>query len=498
MNIEIGGVGEEFRYSLEHIARLFFEEVNVSFTRDEQRDIQIQFKLATAKEIKVQGQLNAGNEMKQASFSLAISPDEPLKKQVKKVLNHVYFTLLEDFTGMVQPWGMLTGIRPTKLIHKMKREGRDNASIREELAVVYRVSEEKIALLENIAERQLSVVPDLYEIGKEVSIYIGIPFCPTKCAYCTFPAYAIEANRGSVDGFLAGLHYEIAETGKWLKENGIQITTIYYGGGTPTSITAEQMDALYEQVHRSFPNMERIRELTVEAGRPDTITEDKIAVLKKWNVDRISINPQSFENETLHAIGRHHSVEETIEKFQLARALGMNNINMDLIIGLPGEGIIEMEHTLVETAKLLPESLTVHTLSFKRASTMTKNKEKYKVASREEVAEMMELTTEWTKQYNYEPYYLYRQKNILGNLENVGYALEGKESIYNIMIMEEVQTIIGLGCGAASKLVDPQTGKITRYANPKDPHTYNERYKHYTHEKLAKLSEIFEIKNFQS
>ena len=201
---------------------------------------------------------------------------------------------------------------------------------------------------------------------------------------------------------------------------------------------------------------------------------------------------ETKENETLKAIGRHHTVEETIEKYHLSRNAGMSNINMDLIIGLPGEGVKEFRNSLSETEKLMPESLTVHTLSFKRASEMTKNKHKYKVAGREEIVAMMDDAVSWTKQHGYHPYYLYRQKNILGNLENIGYSLPGQESIYNIMIMEEKQTIIGIGCGAASKFVDPGTGKITHFSNPKDPKTYNDRFEHYTEEKLRYLSGLFD------
>ncbi len=374
----------------------------------------------------------------------------------------------------------------------MKRAGLSKEEIAEELHTVYAVSREKIALLERIVERQLSVIPDLYQLDQGVSIYIGIPFCPTKCAYCTFPAYAINEKDGSVERFLDGLHYEMEETGKWLKDHNIPVTTVYYGGGTPTSITADQMDALYAHMIDVFPNVNSLRELTVEAGRPDTITLDKLKVLKKYKIDRISINPQSFTDETLQAIGRHHSVEETVEKFKLAKAYGLGNINMDLIIGLPNEGVAEMENTLKETKKLGPESLTVHTLSFKRASDMTKNKEKYKVAGREEIGQMMKMTSGWMEEHNYAPYYLYRQKNILGNLENVGYALPARESLYNIIIMEECQTIIGLGCGASSKFVESGTGVITRHANPKNPRAYNERYKEYTHDKIKRLEALFQ------
>ena len=417
--------------------------------------------------------------------------DKDRKKLIKRTLSRALLQVLESYTGFEQPWGTLTGIRPTKLMHQKERQKVKMEQAKLELQEEFLITTDKAELMQKIVERQLQAVPDLYQLRKEVSIYIGIPFCPTKCAYCTFPAYSIQGRQGSVDSFLGGLHYEMQMIGKWLKQKGMAITTVYFGGGTPTSITAEEMNDLYEEMVQSFPDVQSIREITVEAGRPDTITPEKIEVLKKYKIDRISINPQSYNQETLEAIGRHHTVEETIEKYKLARQMGIDNINMDLIIGLPGEGMAEFNHTLQETEKLMPESLTVHTLSFKRASEMTKNKSKYKVADREEVAWMMKEAERWTLEKGYVPYYLYRQKNILGNLENVGYSKPGKESIYNIMIMEEVQTIIGLGCGASSKFIHPETGKITRFANPKEPRAYNDAFMKYTEDKIKLLDEHF-------
>ena len=418
---------------------------------------------------------------------------EERRKTVRQTLNRALLDVLRQETGLEQPWGILTGVRPTKLMHDGLRRGRPRVEIRRMLREEYLVSDGKIALMERIVDRQLAALPDLYELRDEVSVYIGIPFCPTKCAYCTFPAYDINGRQGSVSGFLAGLHEEIRVIGQWLKERGVRITTVYFGGGTPTSITAEEMDALYAEMYRSFPNPDAIREVTVEAGRPDTITPEKLDVLRKWNVDRISINPQSYIQETLDRIGRHHTVEETVEKFRLARRMGMTNINMDLIIGLPGEGPAEFAHSLAETEKLMPESLTIHTLSFKRASEMTRHRgeEKYRVASRDEINAMMDAAVSWTASHGYVPYYLYRQKNILGNLENVGYALPGKESLYNILIIEEMQTIVGLGCGATSKWIDPATGEITRLANPKEPRAYIDTYRKYIELKMEALEKWY-------
>jgi len=494
----IGLEDERFDRQLQLIANLFFEESQILKSPGDKAEVTIKFQLQVSETVFVTAELT-GNDRK-VLFSeyhkdlLPTNSEKELFKQIKNAVAHVYLTVLQDWTGMIQKWGILTGIRPTKLLHRKVQEGILLELAHQQLKDDYLITDEKIELMQQIVDRQLAVVPDLYSLQKEVSIYIGIPFCPTKCAYCTFPAYAINGRQGSVDSFLGGLHYEMQKIGQWLKEKGIRITTVYYGGGTPTSITAEEMDMLYEEMYASFPDVENIREVTVEAGRPDTITPEKLDVLKKWKIDRISINPQSYTQETLKAIGRHHTVTETIEKYHLARSMGMNNINMDLIIGLPGEGVAEMTHSLNETEKLMPESVTVHTLSFKRASEMTQNKAKYKVADRTEVEKMMELAQDWTASHGYVPYYLYRQKNILGNLENVGYSIPNQESIYNIMIMEEQQTIIGLGCGAASKFIDPVTGKITHFANPKDPKTYNDSFEEYTDKKINILDELFSEK----
>ena len=476
-----------------HLANLFFEQSKIS-TDAEEEGILVDLSI-TREGATITGFAHLthnGNEYS-ATFSEQVTTDESETetRQLKRIYSHVFLEVLEQLTGMKQSWGILTGIRPMKLFHKYRQQGHSVEEAKRLLMEKHRISEEKSELLATIERVQLKAIPDLHEIQNDVSIYIGIPFCPTKCAYCTFPAYAIHRKNGRVENFLDGLHEEIREIGKWLTERNIKITTIYFGGGTPTSIEAEEMDALYQTMYDSFPHMKEVREVTVEAGRPDTITPAKIDVLKKWGIDRISVNPQSYTDETLKAIGRHHSVQETIDKFWLSRNMGMKNINMDLIIGLPNEGIDEFRHSLDETEKMQPESLTVHTLSFKRASEMTRNKEKYKVADRETVEQMMQLGEQWTKENGYLPYYLYRQKNILGNLENVGYAKLGEESLYNIIIMEEVQTIIGVGCGASSKFMDPLTGKITQFQNPKDPAAYILTFEEYIEKKIEHLERIF-------
>ena len=489
---------EDWNRVLNHIANLFYEDSVIQFTQDG-ADMSISFKhhIDSNYTITTHATLEVDGETYTSDYSIGYAKEGTEKEQsirMKRALSHVMLDVLEQYSGMTQQWGILTGVRPTKLYHKLRKEGKNPEEIFEILKTDYRLSDAKINLLKEIVARQLLVIPDLDELGKEISIYIGVPFCPTMCAYCTFPAYAIQSNRkaGRVEKFIDGLHIELREMGKWLTEKNMRITSIYWGGGTPTSIEADEMDALYQTMFDSFPNPESIREITVEAGRPDTITPEKIEVLKKWGIDRISVNPQSYTQETLKAIGRHHTVEETVEKFWLSRNMGMNNINMDLIIGLPNEGIEEFQHSLDESEKMQPESLTVHTLSYKRASEMTRNKDKYKVADRDTVSKMMDMASKWTKENGYVPYYLYRQKNILGNLENVGYCKPGEESIYNIVIMEEVQTILGIGCGASSKFVHPETGKITQFHNPKDPAAYIMTFEDAIKKKIEILDGIYE------
>ncbi|SFF64550.1 oxygen-independent coproporphyrinogen-3 oxidase [Planifilum fulgidum] len=496
----ITGVEPAFYRDIELIAGLFFEEVKAVEPSAGPGDYAVRFFVEESPgEVTVTARLAEGDGEPRWSASHRRNVEEGevrlRRRRLKQAISHALLQVLQQATGIVQPWGILTGVRPTKLMHKLLLEGRPWPEVRRVLEGDYLLIPEKIDLLEEIVLRQRKVLPDLYELDRsEVSLYIGIPFCPTKCAYCTFPAYAIRGRNGSVEEFLACLHEEIAAVGEWLATAGLRVTTVYFGGGTPTSITAEQLDGLFRRIHGSIPALEGVREWTVEAGRPDTIDEEKLAVLKKWKVDRISINPQSFREETLKAIGRHHTVRETLEKMELARRMGMNNINMDLIIGLPGEGLDIFRRSLEMIGTLRPESLTVHTLSFKRGSVMTRNKDRYQVAERDEVARMVELARTWAKEAGYHPYYLYRQKNILGNQENVGYALPGFESLYNIIIMEELQTIIGLGCGAVSKIIPPGKGKVTRWPNPKEPKMYVDACRRLIPEKLEALSEAYGLK----
>lgn len=496
LTIGVEGLEERYFRNLELLAGLFFDEVRVQRgTGTEEHKIYFQVR-EDHENFQVHATLRIKESQEQFFQSFTREKEKGMtekekQKRLKQTIDGAFLQLYQKFTQVEQPWGILTGVRPVKLYHSLRQKGLSPKEIREKLLSQYLIKPYKVDLIEEIVSRQFTVLPDLYELDHEVSLYIGIPFCPTKCAYCTFPAYAIRGKNGSVEGFLSGLQEEIKALGEWIAQKKLRVTTIYFGGGTPTSIEADQMDNLFQVLEQEIPGFHEVRELTVEAGRPDTLTPEKIELMKKWNVDRISINPQSFKEDTLKLIGRHHTVKETLEKYQLAMEMGLTNINMDLIIGLPNEGVKDFANSLQVVEKLRPESLTVHTLSFKRGSHMSQNKEKYRVADREETAQMVQMARDWTKEQGYMPYYLYRQKNILGNQENVGYAIPGRESLYNILIMEEKQTIIGLGCGAVSKIVSPHTGAITRVPNPKEPQAYINTYRMHIQEKIATLDEIY-------
>ena len=394
----------------------------------------------------------------------------------------IYFQFLTEKFGKLQPWGLLNGMRPTKLVHSKKKRGMSNEEIAKNFQDQYLLSDEKMTLLLAVADLQHQVVPDLYTLDGEVSLYIGIPFCPTRCAYCTFAAYAFSPHEKWVAPFLDALLAEIDLIGDYLLANNIPVTSIYLGGGTATTLEVDQLRQILAALSEKITDINQVREITVEAGRPDTITREKLELLKAFNVNRISINPQSFHQITLDTIGRHHLVDDVFSTFELAKKIGIPNINMDLIVGLPGEETKELLHSLAQIKKLQPESITVHMLAFKRNSEMSNDRGLFTVASREVLTDMAKLTYDFAKEEGYLPYYLYRQKNISGNLENIGYAKANQACVYNIVMMEEAQNVLGLGVGASSKFLFGES-----VHNPKDLRTYIENYAQYAQRKIEML-----------
>ena len=389
---------------------------------------------------------------------------------IKKECKLSIYQDLCDYTGKTLPWGNLTGIRPTKLAMGMLAEGKEDAEIVAWLKAAHAVSDEKAQLSLDIARREKAILDRLhYEDG--YSLYIGIPFCPTTCLYCSFTSYPIAVWRKRVEEYLQALFQEIdfvAETYK----NKI-LDTVYIGGGTPTTLEAAGLDRLLQYVRDKF-DFRQVTEFTVEAGRADSITREKLDVLKKHSVTRISVNPQTMKDETLKYIGRQHTVAQVKDAFWLAREAGFDNINMDIILGLPGELESDLQNTIHEICKLNPDSLTVHSLAVKRASKLSQWIEENGIATLRNTDSTMDIAQKGAYALEMKPYYLYRQKNMSGNFENVGYAREGKYGIYNILIMEEKQTIVACGAGSISKRVYPD-GRIERCENVKDVASFIER-----------------------
>lgn len=377
------------------------------------------------------------------------------------------YAALADFSGKTLPWGSLTGIRPTKIAYGMLDEGKSEDEILNTFMQIYEVSEEKATLGLDIAKREREILKDVHYEGG-YSLYVGIPFCPTTCLYCSFTSYPIAGYRKMVDEYISCLIQEMEFVSKELSDKIVD--SIYIGGGTPTTLEPEQLDRLITALKQYF-DFSTVKEFTVEAGRADSITREKLEVLYKHGVDRISVNPQTMKQETLDIIGRKASVEQVLAAYQLAREVGFTNINMDLILGLPGELEADVQHTIDKVVELKPDSLTVHSLAIKRASHLSKWIQENGVETLHNTDETMKIAGEGAKKLGMEPYYLYRQKNMSGNFENVGYAKPGKYGLYNILIMEEKQTIVALGAGSITKRVWPD-GRIERCDNVKDVALY--------------------------
>ncbi len=404
---------------------------------------------------------------REESVSLDAPKDRPA---VKNELKQLLYRVLSGHTGKTLPWGTLTGIRPTKIAMQLLEEGRTAEQIRDHMRRVYLCSEEKAQLSVDIAEYEKELLADIH-YNEGYSLYIGIPFCPTTCLYCSFTSFPIFSWKERVSEYLDALEKEM----DFVKEAcaGRILDSVYIGGGTPTTLEAPELERLLSRIRSTF-DFSQVKEFTVEAGRADSITADKLRVMKKYGVTRISVNPQTMNQKTLDFIGRRHTVEQVKEAFALARQEGFTNINMDLILGLPGELEEDVRRTMEQVTALAPDSLTVHSLAVKRASRMSQWIEENGMDLLHNTDETMKISAGAAEALGMKPYYLYRQKNMSGNFENVGYATPGNAGIYNILIMEEKQTIMACGAGTISKAVHPD-GRIERCDNVKDVALYLER-----------------------
>ena len=384
------------------------------------------------------------------------------------------FAAGKELLGHTPPWGILTGIRPAKVAGGLLRSGKGILKAKKIMRDEYFLNPQKAALAVSVASAE-------YKLTKKMpkdtcSLYISIPFCPSRCAYCSFVSYTTKRLLSMVDEYLLVLIEELRETFDVIKRLGMTLTTIYIGGGTPTTLTAEQLELLLSEIDRHI-DVSSLLEFTLEAGRPDTITKEKLAVAKAHGVTRISVNPQTLSDDILREIGRHHTVEDFYRAYELARESGIRDINVDLIAGLPGDDFKNFSETVDKIIELAPTNITVHTFCVKKASDALRNNSSIYSLSGGDAAKSVSYSQLKTKFAGYKPYYMYRQKNTVGNLENVGFSLEGHEGLYNIYMMEELQTIFAVGAGAVTKLVkhsdtDPTDTKIKRIFRPKYPYEY--------------------------
>lgn len=392
------------------------------------------------------------------------------KKTARNPLKAALYRMLSEYTGKKLPWGSLTGVRPTKIATEMLENGIEEEAIHRVYTDTYLTIPQKADICIEVAKKEQELFRD-FHYEEEYCVYIGIPFCPTRCLYCSFTSYPIAVYRDKVEDYLQALYKEMEFVAGSPVYRNKRLVAVYVGGGTPSALSAKQLEALLTKLKQTF-DMHYVREFCVECGRPDSITMDKLETLRKLGVERISINPQTMSDDTLALIGRAHTVEQTREAFGLARKAGFSNINMDMIVGLPGEDILNVKHTLSEIKKLAPDSLTVHSLAIKRAANLNIEMERYHKLIKGSTNEMLLAVDKCARELGLFPYYLYRQKNIPGKLENIGYAAAGKECVYNILIMEEKLDILAMGAGASSKFVFHKENRIERVENVKNVDEY--------------------------
>ncbi len=397
----------------------------------------------------------------------AVDEADPLdrKRQEKRAEKRAVYALMQTICPTEMPWGSLTGIRPTKLLRELCERVGEQEAVRQ-FSEVFSVRKDKLRLAATINAVQKPFIESVQP--NDVDVYIGIPYCRTRCLYCSFGAEIAKKN--AIQEYLPYLYRDIENGARLVRDGGYHVRATYLGGGTPTVLEAEELDALLSHFEAQYGTYGT--ECTVEAGRPDTITREKLEVLRRHGVERISINPQTMSDETLRRIGRAHTAAQIKDAFALARALGFSSINMDLIAGLPGETIEDFERTLNEIKSLRPDNLTVHTLAIKRSSRLKDQLDRYPLPSREEVETMIDMGFLAAREIGLWPYYMYRQKYQNGNLENVGYAADGKLCVYNIDMMEETTSILAHGAGAMTKRVFCGQNRVERIPNPKDVPTY--------------------------
>ena len=485
-------LGHELRYEVECAAMLFFPGERLITTDDPGMKAEGDYILTSFKEENDRCELYCEVSIAGKTANVSRSFGEEIADkhdECERLFAYMMAELLTPITGIEPGWGILTGVRPVKLFHRRLDRGMSPAETAEEFRSRFRVSERKIDLALRTAALEGPIIKETN--WNEYSLYVSIPFCPSRCHYCSFVSQSISSKRAlaMIPQYVVLLCEEIKRCGEIMRESGMKLSTVYFGGGTPTTLDAEQLDAVLTAVDENFP-MELCKEYTVEAGRPDTITRAKLEVLKKHRVGRISINPQTMNDDVLKGVGRKHTAQDVIDSYHLAREVGFDCINMDLIAGLPGDTVESFEHTIEQLIALQPENITVHTLSIKRSADYGED-----TATARENAQSVEAMVEYAQRHlldeGWDPYYLYKQRNTLGNLENVGYTKPGHESRYNIYIMDETHSIISCGGGGMTKLIDKTSGNLSRVANYKYPFEYVDHFDEILRRK-EKVRDFFE------
>lgn len=454
-----------FHFELENLTRLFFPNEKITVIRDFSEPQPPYIYTEVSDKITISVNIGSFNKSETAVKKLTDDDNELVSAQL-------LYKLLCDFTGLTQPWGILTGVRPVKLLRRLAEESNEEQAVKK-FEKDFFVSNEKIALSRETEHNERKIL----ELSKpeSFSLYVGIPFCPSRCSYCSFVMASIERAEKLIEPYTKLLCEEIKQTAEIANKLGLRLETVYFGGGTPTTLSAEQLDTVLRTVNKSF-DMSTCREFTVEAGRPDTIDIAKLFALKENKVDRISINPQTVNDEVLKTIGRKHTAQQFFDAFELARKCGFDNINTDLIAGLPTDTPESFKNSLDSIVRLNAECITVHTLCMKRASRLTTEGVTLDLQQARDAREMLAYTQNILGQNEYIPYYMYRQSRMVGNLENVGWSKKGFESLYNVYVMDETHTILACGSGGVTKLKRNNPDHLERIFNFKYPYEYIDRF----------------------
>lgn len=454
-----------FHFELENLTRLFFPNEKITVIRDFSEPQPPYIYTEVSDKITISVNIGSFNKSETAVKKLTDDDNELVSAQL-------LYKLLCDFTGLTQPWGILTGVRPVKLLRRLAEESNEEQAVKK-FENDFFVSNEKIALSRETEHNERKIL----ELSKpeSFSLYVGIPFCPSRCSYCSFVMASIERAEKLIEPYTKLLCEEIKRTAEIANKLGLRLETVYFGGGTPTTLSAEQLDTVLGTVNKSF-DMSTCREFTVEAGRPDTIDIAKLFALKENKVDRISINPQTVNDEVLKTIGRKHTAQQFFDAFELARKCGFDNINTDLIAGLPTDTPESFKNSLDSIVRLNAECITVHTLCMKRASRLTTEGVTLDLQQARDAREMLAYTQNILGQNEYIPYYMYRQSRMVGNLENVGWSKKDFESLYNVYVMDETHTILACGSGGVTKLKRNNPDYLERIFNFKYPYEYIDRF----------------------